>query len=276
MGPQYAPVSNLDGLKALADHDVLGNYHLLIAPQILDNDWSYTDFFKKRHPRKFVIVDNGVIELGYPLPADDLARAAMLVGASVVVLPDTIDDARYTVKLSRMAAAAYRVADKRTRLLGVVQGRTFDECVECADRLVKEVGVDWLAVPRGLTANLKTRVLLTWHLANKHGKPLHVLGFSDNLLDDILTASCHPLVAGIDAATPMWAPSALPIYPPMDEPRELALGRRPERFWSNPAAEYAPTNVQRVRRWLSDARAVLTAEAELADLMDLSTPVSLS
>lgn len=251
-GPRYAPVGPLQGLRSLDDAKLLGDYHLLIAPIVLESDWAYADFFTHRHPDMTVIMDNGVIELGYPLDVPSLARAAKIVNASVVVLPDTIDDAKFTVKQARHAHKEYRRLDKLTPLMGVVQGRTFEECLECAEQLVG-IGVDWLAVPRGLTKNLGTRVPLVQTVATEHGLPIHVLGFSDNIEDDIKAAASHRLVQGIDAATPMWANQWLPLHPPVDEPKSLGLGKRPEQFWHRGVDERAGHNVETVRRWLQVA-----------------------
>lgn len=250
--PRYAPVGPLQGLHELDKSKLLGDYHLLIAPIVLEADWMYADFFQHRHPGMTVIVDNGVIELGYPLAVDDLAKAAKTVNASVVVLPDTIDDMKYTVKQARHAYREYRKLDRTTPLMGVVQGRTLEECLECAEKLV-DVGAEWLAVPRGLTKNLETRVPLVQQIALEHQLPIHILGFSDNIEDDIKAAACHPLVQGIDAATPMWANQWLPLHPPVNEPASLGLGKRPPNFWHQAVDERAGHNVEIARRWLRAA-----------------------
>lgn len=255
---RYAPVAPLQSLLALADMKILGDYHLLIAPIVLNRDWQYADFFTKRHPGMTVIMDNGVIESGAPMGLGNLISASKLVDATVLVLPDTIDDKRMTVKQVRNAMREWERASAGSGLqtMGVVQGRTLDECLDCAADLV-EAGVDWLAVPRGLTKNLKTRVPLVRQVAEEHGKPIHVLGFSDNIEDDIKAAVCHPLVQGIDAATPMWADRWLPLHPPTDEPMTLGLGKRPEDFWHNGVPDQAGHNAETVRRWLRDAAASL-------------------
>ena len=249
---QYAPVAPLAGLRQLAQADQLGRYQLLIAPIILEREEAYRQFFKV-HNDQFVIVDNGVIELGYPLDARRLAMAALTVGANVVVMPDTIDDGKMTAKQVRFSLPEYRRYDEVTDVMGVVQGVTIEECVECARALV-EAGVSWLGVPRGLTPNLGSRVPLVQVLAHEHGLPMHVLGFSNNIQDDLMAAVAHPLVRGIDAATPVWMKSELPMFPPTDAERALALGRRPKNFWSSIPGPLLCANVETVRSWLSDAQ----------------------
>lgn len=249
---QYAPVAPLQTLRELAKAKLLGHYQLLIAPIVLHRADEYFEFFRE-HDDQQIIMDNGVIELGHSVSAPALAEAVKVVGANVVVLPDTIDDAKMTMKQVRYALAAYRMFDQKTDTMGVVQGTTFEECLECAKSHV-EAGVDWLAVPRGLTPNLGTRVPLVEHLANEYGLPIHVLGFSDNVADDMAAAASHRAVRGIDAATPTWVDRWLPLHAPADPIVSQSWGKRPMDFWSRPHEDsFALHNVETARRWLRDA-----------------------
>lgn len=265
---KFAPVAPLHGLIELAKAKLLGDYQLLIAPKILGNDWGYGRFFHE-HPGQFVIVDNGVIELGYSLRAIELYSAAKIVNANVVIMPDTIDDGKMTIKQVRRALGEFQDldADRRFATMGVVQGATFEECLVCAASLI-ELGVNWLAVPRGLTKNLGSRVPLVQALAAVHRRSMHILGFSDYIADDIAAATASDLVVGIDAATPVWTNEWLPPQPPLDRAGSLALGSRPGDFWQTPISDRAGRNVETVRRWLSAAQAARTEEAEPAAQAD--------
>lgn len=271
---QFAPVAPLSGLRRLAEEGVLGNYQLLIAPLILQREEAYLTFFEHR-PDQFVIVDNGVIEQGYPLAVPLLYRAIRMVNADVLVLPDTIDDGKMTAKQVRKALPEYRRMDTETDVMGVVQGETFEECMECARQLV-EAGVDWLAVPRGLTPNLGSRVELVQALGDAYWLPMHILGFSNNILDDMAAATAHERVRGIDAATPLWWKGALPPVPPSQAEETLHLGRRPKDFWQMAIAGRASDNVQMVRAWLSDAQNARTTGHALVHPKDPSTLTSSS
>lgn len=264
----FAPVGPLSILRTLPSS--LGDYHLLIAPKILEAEDEYRAFFGNFD--QFVIVDNGVIELGYPLDVRDLYRAASIVHADVVILPDTIDDSRMTIKQARQNVPAFQQLDPGVSLMGVVQGKTFMECMECATGL-RDAGVDWLGVPRGLTPNLGSRVELVKVLGDTFRKPMHVLGFSENIADDIAAASAHRLVKGLDAATPLWygMDPLWSIFPPA-APTEAGYGRRPTDYWQRPdrASFAAEHNVLTVRQWLSDASLARIGKVAPVDLADLT------
>lgn len=249
----FAPVAPLSGLRRLAKTpEVLGNYQLLIAFIVLKDPKGYKRFFQD-HDDQFVIVDNGVIELGHSLKVADLYHAAWLVDAQLIVMPDTIDDAAATIKQTARALVELRTLDHAIDTMGVVQGKTFEECMECARSLV-DLGVDWLSPPRGLTKNLGTRVKLVKALASEFGLPMHILGFSDNIEDDLMAAVAHRSVRGIDAATPCWVPERLPICPPTDS---RYLGRRPKNFWDASLSIYAEESIQAVHRWLNSAASLI-------------------
>lgn len=287
----FAPVAPLSAHRQLESRGALGNYNLLIASEILKDHEGYEEFWQgRRNDASCLIMDNGVIETGAPLPIPLLAKAASIVGAQVLVLPDTIDDSKMTIKQVRTTMALLSTRQARSSMpgglayLGVVQGTTFAECMDCADAHV-QAGVSWLAIPRGLTPNIGSRFGLVEAIAEEHPEiKLHLLGFSENLHDDIYSAVASRAVVGIDAATPVWlgllgkrlSPSMTHAGEP---PRNANFGRRPEWFWqTGPQTEFyadqIAANVLTVRRWLYDASgnlarsaatAARTGKAELSD-----------
>lgn len=253
----FAAVAPLAIHKALDEVGVLGSYQLLIASEILKEPEAHSTFWLTRQADQYIIVDNGVIETGFPLQTGDLVRAARLVGANAIVLPDVIDDAKMTIKLSRKAAREYAEVEESSReLIGVVQGRDPDECIACGIALLEDVGVDRLAIPRGLTKSLGTREPLIAYFAETYHCLMHLLGFSDNIEDDMASARSNKLVVGMDAATPVWMGlqgQELPVDPPRDS---TGYGSRPPYFWTvKDMSVYdrgaVMDNLERVREWLS-------------------------
>lgn len=263
----FAAVAPLDIHRGLDEVGMLGTYQLLIASEVLKDPEIHSAFWLTRREVQYIILDNGVIETGMPLPMSELVRAAKAVGANAIVLPDAIDNAEATMRLSRRAVEDLEVivGDKWGReLVGVVQGRDWNECLDCAAGLLEVVGVDRLAIPRGLTKNLKTRETLVAYLAETYHVLMHLLGFSDNVEDDIRSAASNKLVIGIDAATPVWTAldwMLLPVAPPTDS---TGWGKRPNGFWTARWGAHLPDdgpesakliqeNIEVTRKWLSDA-----------------------
>src|SRR5881392_1163767 len=102
--PRFAPVCSLDMLKELDYYQVLGDYHLLLAHEVLKQPNEWKKFYSKIRSflgsNPFVIMDNSLIGLGRPLEAEQIAEAADIVTADVVVLPDVLQFYQETVDAS--------------------------------------------------------------------------------------------------------------------------------------------------------------------------------
>jgi hypothetical protein len=262
---EFAPVASLPIYKRLLDSGDLGNYHLLIASEVLkDVDgwhdfWTYPPFAPEDHPvvKSFIIMDNGLIETGKPLPPLQLFRAAEAVDANCIVLPDKLGNYDATRKLflkhfAPMSAGPFP-------LMGVLQGQTYAD-VRRLLSLYVEYGVQYVSVPRVMVDIFGSRIELV-HMINSEVdsglKPwIHLLGFSNRLEDDMIAAS-HPMVMGIDSAVPIWMGLANEEYLPSRPPVNLDLGRRPKNYWSlepDPHTvniDIVNANVRKVRAWLT-------------------------
>jgi hypothetical protein len=191
--------------------ELLGDYHLLLAHDVLDHPVDYRCLFGERTKQMFVLLDNSLIELGYPMELDDLLEAAAIVRASVIALPDHLGDMHktcvdsqdfYQRLLRKYGGSMANCPD----VTGVVQGQTIQECMYCADVLVRQCNSSrLLCVPRVLVKTLGTRMGVCCALGVKYpGVPIHLMGFSDNILDDVSCARL-PNVVGIDSAVPIRA-----------------------------------------------------------------------
>jgi hypothetical protein len=231
-----------------------GDYHLLLAHIVLSDPKGWADYYqdkRRRDPDTVVILDNSLIELGAPLAPEALAEATSIVQPDFLVMPDKLGDWRATV-----AASVKFCDDYDTRVpgwvefAGVVQGTTYSELRECANELLDfcypRIGA--LHVPRHVTNNLGTRRQIVEELARTApDMQVHLLGFSDNLLDDMECAAL-PCVAGIDSAYPVWARKRLLRRRNYDH-----TGKRPADFWTwgpgNVDLGLIKYNIGKLRRW---------------------------
>jgi hypothetical protein len=261
----------------MAEAGVLGSYHLLLAHQVLDQPAIHEAFYKGQLPRMrkypdsenrslrktpYIIMDNSLIELGYPLPVEDVVIAAETVNASVIVLPDVLGDRIKTLEQTTKAVITLDELRprspyaRRVKMLGVAQGQTLNEVFSCARDMIQLLGVDIVSIPRHVTAKVGSRIKLA-QMVRQYGKPVHLLGFSENLLDDF-TALGIPGVMGIDSAVPIWyglQGFELPTTPPV----QADYGKRPEDYESQTEINSKVIqNIRRVERWVNIAKTAPT------------------
>ena len=209
-------------------------------------------------------MDNSLIELGKPLPMTAVLEAGELVNASVVVLPDVLGDriatlnasTKATLELDELRASSPYARSVRT--LGVAQGQTTDDVFSCARDMVQLLGVDIISIPRHVTGTIGTRINLVRMVA-KYGKPIHLLGFSNNLFDDMWCMKVKG-VMGIDSAVPIWyglQGFQLPTTPPV----VANFGKRPSDYEQQVSIDQNVIyNLRRVEQWVNTVRDVRTKE----------------
>lgn len=257
---KFAPVAPLAVHQTLDDSDDLGDYHLLLAHEVLEDPEGYFKFWHNRDA--FIIMDNSLVELGHPMEMRYLLEAAYLVNADVIVLPDVLTNRLRTLELSHKAyeelvairtthyPGVINIFSRKVKTLGVAQGTSSVDAFSCGRELIKSVGVDMISVPRIVADKTGTRSWVVEQLS-KYEKPLHLLGFSNNLLDDV-TVARHPSVGGIDSALPIWVGNQGKMLP-RQPPSQNAFGRRPKDYGSTEGiTPVALGNVRRVRDWLQE------------------------
>jgi hypothetical protein len=264
---KFAPVANLEVYRALHRTGLLGNYHLLIATEVVKapNAWMAfwgSEILEPPFPiiTPFIIMDNGLIETGRPTDPETLVRAASTVGASCVVLPDVLGDMEQTLTLARQALDDGLEAATIAKL-GVVQGQTQAEVMHCVSTY-STWGVKYISVPRVMVSIFGSRVPIVRTLYRTFSMPIHLLGFSENI-DDDMRASAQDGVMGIDSATPIWRGLIQHEFLPHQPPITANFGKRPPDYWTrglDPIEGYRETvlierNLTKVRQWMRDASA---------------------
>jgi hypothetical protein len=209
---QFAPVAPPNVLRSLRDlgDTIVGRYHLLLAHDVVARPHLYKDLLPDG---SFVIMDNSIIELGHPVDAPTMKRALEIVPSNVVVLPDVIKDYDQTLELSFMAADQYSkfVDPAKTKYMAVPQGQTRAEIIKSALELAYIDNVGCWGIPRHITSWEGTRMdFIKWIWekqetrlkSSRWGPFIHLLGFSENMEDDL---KCSHLsgVLGIDSAVPV-------------------------------------------------------------------------
>lgn len=256
---RFAPTAPVHILQALKHREMLGHYNFLLAHDVLEHDVDFRMLFDDPFSRQTIIIDNSVIELGKPMDAKDILHAATSIrpiGHSmteiVIVLPDVLMDAEETIKVTRQGLKDWDNADgRRFKFMFVPQAQSLQELIYCAEQFADERRIEWIGVARNLVPFLGSRKpaieALRVLFPSQH---FHLLGFSDDILDDVLCTRL-PGIAGIDSAVPMRIGSlGLPLklssvpgeYPPRSE--------QPNWWAEGEMTQQLIDNVTRFRQWI--------------------------
>ena len=244
---KFAPVAPPLMLLDLKAKGALGDYHLLLAHDVIAQKELYREVFSDLDEKPFIIMDNSVIELGEPVSNEVMHEACDIVRADLIVLPDVLGDMEKTIEMSTKTSLEWYTDFDSIPFMCVPQGTTMKEFTTCAELLMKLPGVRAWGVPRHVTGRLGTRHHLVYALMVLRPMfTMHLLGFSDNIQDDISVARASG-VNGIDSAVPI----RLGL---LDIPFHTHLDSHPPRgsYWET-AKEATPTvleNLAKIRGWI--------------------------
>lgn len=242
----FAPVCPVHILKQLAAEGSMGTYHLPLAHDVLEHKDEYHNLFVKSRYADFIsttILDNSVIELGTAVDINVIGEAAKIVHANVIVLPDVLLDAEATVANCKAAIPVWRevmfniYGSRPWSFMIVPQGKTPGEFAWCAEQFANDIDIGWWGIPRNY--NIKglgsRRDAVEIVRSINSSRKIHLLGFSDNIVDDVLSARSEH-VAGIDSAVPIRAAS-LGMKISMGLDADLPPRGK---WWNDPNTDYVP------------------------------------
>jgi len=133
------------------DRAASGNYFMALA-HLVGKDEVYTEFFKSKamEDNAYVILDNGVIE-GDQRGIEEIVRKANLIGASEIILPDVFLNSSATLDSTAAALEYVKFYAPELRVMGVPQGTTLQEWIECAEMMLT-MDIDTIGIPKVLTS----------------------------------------------------------------------------------------------------------------------------
>jgi len=247
--------------------DILGGYHLLLAHDVVKHPSLYRRVYeevRRRYEDSFIILDNSVVELGDAVGLSMMVEAAKIVKPDCIVIPDVMNDGAATRYRASEFGREYmrelhqdeELNELNIPLMGVIQGKHYDDWIESAFYYYCMPNVSYIGVPRVVTKAVGSRMpLLHSLLRHEYFQGVHLLGFSDNVLDDVCCARM-PGVDGIDSAVPIRAALAgIPMT--IDQPKDY--GSRGH-FWETSlekvyrSVNAITDNVCLVRRWIGETK----------------------
>ncbi len=207
---KFAPVCPVNIYEALKEQKMLEDYFLLLAHDVAANQDRYSKVFTENLPfpeTTDIIMDNSVIELGGFVDLDLVSDAVAATKANVVVLPDVLEDGKATAKATLKHFPKWKDALPRgTQFMFVPQGETLEDWVTCLETVADEISthIDWIGIPRNTPGRIidSRRALIDIAKTIIPHSRIHLLGFSDDIIDDVRSCS-HIHAFGIDSAVPL-------------------------------------------------------------------------
>lgn len=209
-----SPITLLEESKIYNDFD----YALV---HLFEKNPEYHNFFKKSLLEgREVLLDNSIFELGTAFDSDKFAEAVKELKPTYYIVPDVLEDGIQTVKNFNGFIKKY--PDLPGKRIGVIQGKTYDELVECykymsdfADYIALSFNLSYyIARGRGNTklerwCNGRIAVIQDWINDGiwNWNKPHHLLGCSlpreffyyvaNNIYNIRSIDTSNPVMAGI-------------------------------------------------------------------------------
>ena len=207
------------------------DFDFILAHKVLEDE-KYLEYYKNSdNLPKFV--DNSVNEQGTPLSIEELKEAFEKVGGTYLVAPDYLGNAGKTINAYRECKSIFAKEEiPLERLVGVVQGETFGDAIECLNEFRSGV----ICIPYDLCSQ-KTdppwlmglrRALFIAHIPRNQDFLIHLLGF--NSLDELFWYQNDPVVTSIDTGVPvLLGLEGLDILDPL-ESKEVPTFNRMEKI----------------------------------------------
>jgi len=134
-----APISIFPQVQSWTDYD----YALI---HLFEESPEYLELFKKAlEAGREVILDNSIFELGSAFDMGKFAEWTSEIKPDWYIIPDALEDSLET----RMNAVQWNTHYRNQvpgKAIGVVQGRSYQDIIDCYQFLDKEMGVDMLAI----------------------------------------------------------------------------------------------------------------------------------
>ncbi|MEU0821738.1 hypothetical protein [Streptomyces mirabilis] len=185
-----------------------------VAAQRVLSDEIYRVFLTREAERGAeIIVDNGLFDLGYALPAESLVKAARAVSAREIILPDVMRDGAATLKASEQAAREIReLSGDAFRLCAVLHAADDEEWLRTYDAFVTSDWAGAIALPASRRPDPDGQLCRTRWLATAYLKDrglvddlivYRLLGLGRTGHLELIEQREHEWISSVDGAAPV-------------------------------------------------------------------------
>lgn len=128
-----APLCIIKKVQKITDYD----YALV---HLFDESEQYYNFFQEALSNgRYVILDNSIFELGTAFDMNKFAEYVSKLKPSAYIVPDALEDKDKTIANFELWKQTY--SDLPGKTIGVVQGKTYEEVVECYNYMKENADV---------------------------------------------------------------------------------------------------------------------------------------
>lgn len=145
----------------------------------------YPEYAKlAKNYKGYKILDNSLIELGDSMGFDLILKAAKLIKADEIVLPDAFMNKNLTLKRTKKTLRDYKQELKKYKTMAVIHGETYEEIYDLYNIFRQNENIDVLGFPKVWTKQYGSRSKIVKALAeNATNKEKHLLGIWNNLTE---------------------------------------------------------------------------------------------
>lgn len=211
-------ISHESPLSLLQDSLKYNDYDYCLV-HLMEQEPAYRDFFiSSSNNGRRILLDTSIFELGEAFDLNKYAYWVQELSPTEYILPDVLENAQLTMESSIKFVEKF--TDLPGKKIGVVQGKTYNEILNCYEFLDKKLNVDKIAIsfdysfyeelfphPNKWVSFMNGRVLIINKLLQDGiinvNKPHHLLGCSNPLEFAFYKNPTYNFIESIDTSSPI-------------------------------------------------------------------------
>lgn len=206
---KFAPIAPTTMTRGVAQ---TSDYLMALPTQAVEATYSYDLLRARERNGSFLMLDNGVSELKRPMRLEELTPFIQQLEPSEVILPDHLGNRDTTLYDSIEAAKMLRSLGYENRLMGVPQGKTMEEYLDCISVFQKNFEISTIGLSKYFPIHAgRQREDLLYMIEGRgllevrQDMQWHLLGLCENLSQLKAIARRYTWLRGIDTCFPVLA-----------------------------------------------------------------------
>lgn len=199
-----------------------GHIELCFTHLLKENNIVYKQYYlNAKRKGRFVILDNGIMELGYSMSTDDLISVSLELKPDLITPPEILNDGYLTLKMTYEFIKVFEASELYpiTKVFGVAHGATFKDWRSSFEELIKISYVARIGIPYDIPFDIYTSTdnnnnrlknlvirrteLCNWIAENHPTVPIHLFGLAHP--SELPLQAKHSFIKSIDTSLPVMA-----------------------------------------------------------------------